>query len=695
MGIKVNGANCVGSDRPANVEPAFFVVGGQVTGSQAASDDYTGLQKFTYSTGKWTTVQPSNLVTKHRQWHTSAYIEADDSILIFGGNQDGKMGPYSDTFSVKATAPYTVTMHSAPAAPNAPPASLRPIITKYTNSDVLMVGGGTDIEHTKIFLFNPNAGWRFLGSSLEQPLQKDTESIQGICVTGSDQSMTLVLFDLAQSPNKVTRVVVRGADGKINDRPPFISARAVAGEIDASNGGLTLSNWPEYNSTFAPKETRQKYAAVGDSKNRMIFTGGNPDNPIAMFDAAANSWINTSAYFVENQQRLLVATTTSSSAITSSTAVSSSSTDASSISTTTTATATALPTPSDKPEDSGPSSNAILGITLGSIAGFLVLLGLILLCLRRRRRAQGHAEAGGTHSPANEKDMAAFSRGLHSPAGHLRGHRPQASAESYSSVAILMGRVNNKEKSGLSRKPSNDTARSSVSSLHKQFKSKISKPIPQAEHPALQSQDERGVAFAPSVGDPRPRNRPAEASDGTRRSSGWNRYWSGGSALQILGFGNGKRATVVSEQSSQYSEAVNNPRVTQDSATVPPLSFDGRPRVNSVNSGSPVVAQHPVKMPFTEGMSGTIERPVSSVSSGYSSGIPESINEVWDPAESKKPWGANRAPGDAYSASNPYHAAETSTSGQRAPSGVSRQPQLAMAATSDMSWLNLGDASRR
>jgi hypothetical protein len=333
---------------------------------------------------------------------------------------------------------------------------------------------------------------------------------------------------------------------------------------------------------------------------------------------------------------------------------------------------------------------------LGSIAGFLALLGLILYLLRRRKKHAGSTEAGRPrHAPSEEKDMATFNKSMFSATGHLRGHRPQASAESYSSVAILMGRMN-KEKSGLTRFPSNNTARSSVSSLHKQFKSTISKPIPQTMvHPALQGHDERGVAFAPSVAEPRPRNGPMDAGDGTRRSSGWNRYWSGGSALQILGFGNGKRNTINSEQSSHYSDTIN-PRVTQDSATVPPLNFEGRAAVNRVNSGSPVVSQYTSKMPFAEGMSGTIERPVSPLSSGYSSGIPESINEIWDPAEANnKTWGANRAPSGAYAPTS-YGTSQTLGS---APStmphvGVSKQPQLAMASTSDMSWLNLGDQSR-
>lgn len=686
-GVKVTGATCVGSAKPKNIDPAFFVVGGQ-----ADSDAYPGLQKYTYSTGKWTTITPTNMVTKHRQWHSTTYIEATDTIMVFGGNQDGKSGPSADTFIIQASEPYTVSQPPAVQAPNKPPASLRPILTKATVADVVMVGGGHGADSTKVYWYSVGGNWRYTDISLAEPIQKDTQSIQGIVVSGQDQLKSLILFDMSQSPNKVSRVVLQDASGKPMTNSKIITSRHL-GISSEDKRQQTADNWPQYNSTLAPKETRENFAMAEGPNGTVIFSGGNDDSPIAIFDATNNGWINATSFFSSEQKVLSTTSTTSSAASTSTIFTSTSTTSSAAVTSTAAGT---LPPPSDKPEDSGPSSNAILGITLGSIAGFLALLGLILLLLRRRKKQLGHTEAGRpSHTPSEEKDMSTFNKSTFSAAGHLRGHRPQASAESYSSVAILMGRMN-KEKSGLTRKPSNDTARSSVSSLHKQFKSTISKPIPQSMvHPALQAHDERGVAFAPSVAEPRPRNGPMEASDGMRRSSGWNRYWSGGSALQILGFGNGKRNTMTSEQSSRYSEATNNPRVTQDSATVPPLNFEGRPAVNSVNSGSPVVAQYTSKMPFTEGMSGTIERPVSPVSSGYSSGIPESINEIWDPKEANKPWGANRAPSSAYAPAS-YRGSEApgGASGSTPPSGVSKQPQLAMASTSDMSWLNLGDQSR-
>lgn len=253
-----------------------------------------------------------------------------------------------------------------------------------------------------------------------------------------------------------------------------------------------------------------------------------------------------------------------------------------------------------------------------------------------------------------------------------------------------MGKV---QKPALQRKGSNDTKRSSVHSTIKQnFKSTIGRPQPQPRlGPAPAQREEKGISFAENANEPKPRTGPVLTREGERRSSGWNRYWSGGSTLNMLGFGTGsKRETAVSDESSQYSD---KHRMTQDSATVPPLQMEGRPEFNRVNSGSPTVAQYPSKH---REMSGQIERPVSNTSSsGYSSGIPPSVHEAWDPTLVKQAWGANRAPSSAYSGSN-YPTALGAPNATRPHTGMSQQPQLAMASTStDMSWLNLGEQQRQ
>ncbi|KAG8426892.1 hypothetical protein J3459_007674 [Metarhizium acridum] len=309
-GVKVTGARCVGSARPKNIDPAFFVVGGQ-----ADSESYPGLQKYTYSTGKWSTVQPTNMVTKHRQWHSSTYIEATDTILVFGGNQDGKSGPSADTFIIQASEPYTVTIPPTAAVPsNQPPASLRPILTSATDADVILVGGGDNPDNTKVYWFSVGGNWRYTDCSLAEPIKKDTSSIQGTVVTGQDGSKNLMLFDLSQSPNQVSRVVILDGNGTSLSNSPVITSR----DVDEDKRDLTLANWPKYNSSLAPKETRENYALARGPNGMLVFSGGNPNDPIALFDTTRNSWMNATTFF-DSTQKVLSGTSTTSSATSTST----------------------------------------------------------------------------------------------------------------------------------------------------------------------------------------------------------------------------------------------------------------------------------------------------------------------------------------------------------------------------------------
>ncbi|KAF7546359.1 hypothetical protein G7Z17_g8497 [Cylindrodendrum hubeiense] len=712
MGEAVTGAVCV----DASSAGFLWVVGG--TGG---SDGYTGLQKYTYSTGEWTTVTPNELISKDLRWHGSTYIQESDAILVYAGSRDGVPAASSETWTIQASEPFNVNAHPGSSHP-----AISPILLHWGTAEACFVGG--DTSNIAVPIFNMVSGWRE-GSTLAEPLAKDSSSIQAVIVDGSDNSRSLLTFDVSISPNEVRRFVVQDENSAIVSNSAAITKR-----------DLTLSDWPEYNSTLAPTAARTKFA-IAQTDGQVVFSGGNADEPIAMFDTSENSWLNATqeltiaAQKIESESSSTASTKTRTSKTKSTSTRTKSSTstktsDASSTFATTTlsSTATGSLTLSDASasatstdaaaaagssgNDSGLSSNAVLGVTLGSILGFLSVLLILLLFIRRKKKNQNQNQNDqGNHNrglSSDEKAPMVFHNappGVAAP-GHLIGHNPQMSTESYSSMAILMGRAGKQKPSGLSRKPSHDTTRSSVSSMHKQLKATISKPILQEmQHPALQNQESRGVAFDPNVAEPRTRQPgPMDTEDGMRRSSGWNRYWSGGSALQILGFGGPKRATGVSDdQSSHYSQTTQtqpqtrNPRVTQDSATVPPLNFDFRPEFNRVNSGSPVVEQYN-KIPFKEGVAGKIERPSSKVSSsGYSSGIPESVNDQWESNQSAKPWGAERATSSVYNPSF-YFGTPLSPSAvpsQNPPTGVSNQPQLAMAAqSSDMSWLNLGDRQR-
>ncbi|KAL7924047.1 hypothetical protein ACQKWADRAFT_36029 [Trichoderma austrokoningii] len=719
-GVAVTGGACVETNPNDAANAALFIVGGTAAG------DYNGLQKYTFSTGNWTTITPSVPVTQNRLHHGATYIQADDVILVYAGSQDGSAGASSQTFTIQASEPYAANSFQSSAAP-----AVSPFLTSWTDSDAAMMSG--DGNDGNIYWFNPQAGWRYSGAGLSKPLNTASGSVAAVLVSGNDNSKSLYTFDLSQSPNAVTRAVVQDAAGV-----PIPSSAPIATR-STEKRDLTLADWPDYNSTLAPTTTRTNFAVAQAPDGTVVFSGGNDQVPLAIFNADKNGWVDAKALLDDQQISIQdipsSSATTASKTKTTSSARHTSTTHSTSISTSTattdspsttgsftgsftgSATGTAAPGVSDlsvpalptgsgsASSDSGPSSNAILGITLGTIAGFLALLGLILLLLRCRRRQQLHPETGKPKTPPiNEKSNAAFAqdnyaKGTLPPqvAKQFKGHQHTASSESTSSMAILMGRVGQHKP----RRLSND------------FKSQISKPILQPQQaPILSVSDEKGDPFEHSVAELRPQDGLSGADDGTRRSSGWNKYWSGGSALNILGYGASQppasapaptalapapaqRATVVSERSSHYSQAptTRNARATQDSATVPPLNFEAPPGMNRVNTGSPVVSSYP-DIPWKEGMSGKIERPASAVSalsatsSGYSSGIPESIQESWDPTHAGKSWGANRAPSSAYAPS-------IVSSSQPHGLGVSKQPQLTTAATSnDMSWLNLGENSR-
>ena len=248
----------------------------------------------------------------------------------------------------------------------------------------------------------------------------------------------------------------------------------------------------------------------------------------------------------------------------------------------------------------------------------------------------------------------------------------------------------------------------SSSQFNKMYKTAISNPIPQEQpggfdfsqqtHIEKPLTDERAAV-------PRPRGTGARRGS-TRRSSGWNRYWSGGSALNILGFGS-RRTTVGSEaeSSSQYSSDHRPSHLTQDSATVPPLKLGGPPGLNRVATGSPSVENTSSRYPLTREMSGQIERLSIASNTTYddddrhdafSSGVPASVNEPntsWDPVD-RPQWGTGRGESIAYTESN-YAGRDTMASFPRdtrfpAPP---KSPGLPVP-SQDMSWLNLGGENK-
>lgn len=719
-GEKVTGGVCVGTTPGDPSLAALFIIGGK-----GEREGYHGIQKFTYSTGKWETITLPQPVTQDRLWHGATYINSTDSILLYAGSQDGSRNPSSQTFTIGASAPHTVLAFESAAPP-----TINPMLLPWSASEAVLLGGND--WNTKIMLFSTEAKWVDSGASIVAPIPKDTSAVKSIVITGDDGSKSLYSFDMTVSPNTVTRTVLFSGPGvPVQNSAP---AKRSLGEDELpvsarrrDAGPLTVGTWPAYNSTLAPTATRSSFALAQDPNGLVVVAGGNEEDVLCMFNARENSWKNATATLGE--VRLFASSDSSAkSSVLSSLAATATPTSTSLSSAPTAATATETPgVTAPAVKSTTTTTNTILAVVLSSIFGIAILLFGIYWCLQRKRRQNAHMEAGhvrrASGASSNEKSGIGYASNVlpHGPGGPgvFRGHQTQDSQSSFSSMAILMGRMNQQKpaQTGPSRNTSQNSKRGSVDSTFKAFKSTISKPIPQnttavtASHPSgppMLVGDEKGVSFAPGTVEPRPRSPSSAAAidqqGSMRRSSGWNRYWSGGSALGLLGFGGGnananannaqnavsKRTTVASESSSHYSNTAH--RITQDSATVPPLQiYEPRASFSRVASRSPTIAQPNEKL--KEAMLGKIEtqRPISGVSSvsGYSSGIPASVHDAWDPTASK-PWGYDRPQNGTFYNSNPYTTPLTPAGSKP----LTPQPppySNPQSGRDDMSWLNLGD----
>ncbi|GAP85937.1 putative pre-mRNA splicing factor clf1 [Rosellinia necatrix] len=699
-GHSVDGAVCVGSTPNDPSAAGLFIVGGK--SSQA---DYPGLQKFTYSTGKWKTITPQVTVTKDRVYHSATYLNSTESILVYAGSTDGAPNLSQQTFTIGTSEPYGVLAFQAEISPP----GVAPLMLPWSETQAAMLGGNA--WNTQILLFDTTVevngvrgSWIDSGITLAEPLPKNTTAVKAAIIQADDGSKHLYTFDLTTLPNTVNRTVLIDANGApmVASAPvkPAITNTDGQGDGAASvqNRDLFANNWPSYNSTFAPKSARTDYSIATDSNGLVVMSGGNDVDVLCMFNAKANTWEDATAV-LGAQSLSIQSTPTAASTSTSGSSLKNSATNS--------ATSTALASPTPTLAALLPSSKSalppttILGIALGSIIGVALLLVIILLLLRRRQRRKSFVDVGHARRASGIPEKNLFhGDSAQASGGYFKSHNQQGSQSSFSSMAMFLGKS---QKSAFPRKGSNEMRRISSSSMHtKDIKHTISRPQPQSNiQPAFLAQTEKAV-MPPEPSQPKPRSRPLANPDTTlRRSSGWNRYWSGGST-SIMGFGSDSKSrpdTEISDESSRYSDV----RRTQDSAIVPPLQVpaDGRPSFHYVNSGSPTVSQYGSRI--GEGLSGQIERPVSAVSamssSGYSSGIPPSVHEAWDPTMPKKPWGSDRAPSSAYSNSTVdeslYPTGLGVSTANRPPVGMSRQPQLAVASVStDMSWLNLGDNDR-
>ena len=363
VGVPVSGSECVRAGMDGgDDQQALYVVGG--TG---APPDYPGIQRYSFSDGRWETLSISTPVTRNRVNHGVAYLRSSSSILIYAGSQHGGNVASSETFAVNTVSPYNISSFNA----NGVSPATSPVLVPWGNGDAAMISGSTS---NKIYSFNLSGGWTYSGLSFAGQIPNK----QGYALaTGSDGGKILQSFKMDVAPNTVSSVPLLGADGGPLSPNGVVSVSALTKRADSQS-------YPAYNGTLAPSTTRKDYSLAQDESGSMVvISGGDAAEPLAIFNQRSNGWINATELFYGNQQPLSTqpppptTTTASQSTLSSATQTSSSSTYL-----------PKAPPASHHSGSSHASAGTIVGATIGSIAGLALLLLAIFFFIRHKKQSE-------------------------------------------------------------------------------------------------------------------------------------------------------------------------------------------------------------------------------------------------------------------------------------------------------------------
>lgn len=366
MGVSVSGASCaraVSTNDPGKA--ALYIVGGV---AKASTSGYPGLQRYSFAESSWETITPHDSVTQNRQNHASIYLSSTSSILVYAGNQGADAGARSSqTFVLSVAPPYNVQAFNSIAPP-----VVDPQLLPWNESHVAMVGG--DPENRKIYIFNADTGWYDLGFSLQSGLPDRRKALSTI-IHFDDGSKVLQTYDASVSPNTVTQTILPVGVVQTKSVP-----RSVELHTKREKRGVTISNWPPYNSTLAPQSTRLDFSIAQGPRGLAVLCGGNAQLPIVLFNERQNTWVDTTAFFNGQQA-------TQSTPVSSNFATPTSSTESQKSASSSTSPKSATHSPSHGTRS---DTLTILGAALGAVFGILLIVSIILLLLRRKRKQRKH-----------------------------------------------------------------------------------------------------------------------------------------------------------------------------------------------------------------------------------------------------------------------------------------------------------------
>ncbi|CAK4032086.1 hypothetical protein DOTSEDRAFT_68856 [Lecanosticta acicola] len=576
-GKSVNSPACVkAGDGP---EASLYVIGGD-----SDSNDYLGLQRYSFSNQSWETLTPPVEVLKSRTNHSVAYLGDSQSILVYGGSTpEAPSLLSSQTFLISTVPPYNIRSFTS----KAPPTNSA-ILQSWNSSHAVMVGGAE--TNTDVWLFGPEDGWHPFGTNLSQPI---SSAARAVVVDGTDGSKVLQVYNVDVSPNTAQGIVLLGSNGRPAPTGQTLGDESPSTSSNKRKRELSLENWPSYNATNAPTSTRPDCSISRTADGLVVMAGGNSENPIIMFNQTKNSWVDASKFFnsKQEQQPLVPSSTSNPTSIPTETAEPSS----------TTAAGSGGLSAHDK-------TLRTLGITLGVLCGIAALFILVLLYLRWRKMKAKKKNGGYLEEKNGDGDASRMSfadrgasfmkeaGGSVDDLGPPNRDRFGANNNSHSSLAIIAGKIGNKRYTG-----ANHATKGSFESTAHLVKDREGNLVPGENHEMidigdklpLQNGDNLTVPGAVAHGSSLDKETRAER----KRSSGWSKYFAtsqptGPNGLSHLpsAYVKPSTASVASEYSSDQvpSPASRIP----SSALVPPLDIDfsktvDGQRLSHVAQGSP------------------------------------------------------------------------------------------------------------
>jgi hypothetical protein len=618
MDISLTGAQCVNAASAG----MMYVVGG-VVNETAATWNYPGLMHYSFAEKKWDWLRPESWNTQNRQNHAAVYLEESKKLLVYSGSQKtGDFGPSSESFLISTVPPYNVQAMPS----NGAPPSVKPMLMNADRSSAVLVGGGA--ANSAIWKFSEAVGWQDVGVALQQPIA-NPEAVQCTVVSGKGKSMVLEKFDMSVTPNKVDRILLLKEDG----------TPAAAGATPGKSKRVVVDNWPTYNATYAPTSARSGYSLAQGEDGTTVASGGNQTDPIVLFNAKENSWVNATALFA-GQQVLLNSVSSTASSTSSPT-----STPLASTTPSTTPTDGAAATPV-MPDNKG-KMLTVLGATLGTIFGIAAILILILFCLKYRKNksknSQGYVEK-------NQDRMSFADRGadfMKEAGGSVMTHHYNKGNDSHTSLAIIQGRGPNGHKKNMA-------SDASTAGLVKK-----TSPLGYADPVELEKFDLKPEPIPDRMVRQNSGRVPAVKANPRARSSGWSRYFANNEATNLANV-QPDRSTYASDRTSTASQSqYTDSRMysQQPSHYVAPLEipkFDGQ-RLSRVASGSPTLGSSTGTLPHqVQPMQAELGRANSNGSTR--SGVSYDDHYYNQPVETWTPVGENQRASSTYTGSMVFEA---------------------------------------